>query len=153
MFLLIIQIPDDKEENTIFTFEDDNEKSVNKLIELIKTMYPFNEEINIAICKIIKQTDNFNNTNLESYLQYNYEDHIDNLNHLIKKYYKYQANSNDIKDINKYAKNIHSIEDDIKYNRSVIKVIRSLARLNYISLAKEKNEDVIHYRLPGCVFK
>lgn len=45
------------------------------------------------------------------------------------------------------------MEDDIKYHKNIIKMARSLARLNGVSLAQEKEQDIIYYRLLGSVYK
>ena len=139
MYLIAIRIPEEGK-SWIFTFEDDNKKSVNKIIELFNTEYYF-YNVQLAICNIIKQTEIFKSNDLDNYMYKKYNYHIKYLNDILRKYSDYECENN------------KDIKEDVKYHKDVIRIIRSIARLNSISLAQESYEDAIYHRVPGGIFK
>jgi len=148
--LLICKIFD---ESYIFSIKD--QTTIIKIIDLIKTMYGGDDVLLSSDIQIIvaeekwQPTKHFYVSDLAKFLQMHYKDHIEELNEILRKldakYYQKQG----------YTKKDYShLNEDIFYHTSVVKKIKSICRLNSISLAEDNGyQDVMFRRVPGSVFQ
>jgi len=149
--LLICRIPGKR---YIFSIKD--EKTLSKMIDLIHTTYKYNyefneeEELEIVVAEV-KQclTKKFTVSSLEDFLYERYDYHIEALNDILRKDKEYYEEWGYTKE------DFAQLNEEIYYHKISIKKIRSICRLNSISLAsgKEPYEDALFHRLPGSIFR
>lgn len=143
MQLFIFKIPEEKI-RCEFIFDEkikDDEITLNKLKDLLTSEYYFYSDVQIIIATIDNKTENYDTADLEYFMIKKYNYHVKELDKILGKY--------SLKEID----DSEDIEEDFLYHVRIIKKIRSICRINQISLAKEQYEDAMFHRLPNSLFQ